>query len=105
MLVHLDEDKFEELISTHDNVVFQMGASWCGPCKKFLPYFKEQSSTAEYSNILFVHADEEECSTLYERLNIAAMPTFLFYKNGKLIETLVGADKSIFDKTLALVSK
>ncbi|KAJ3234315.1 hypothetical protein HDU78_005897 [Chytriomyces hyalinus] len=65
-------------------------ATWCGPCKVISPVFAEMAK--EYTNLVFVKVDVDEVPEAAEGAGIRAMPTFQFYKSGKKIDELVGAN-------------
>lgn len=60
-------------------VVVDFGATWCGPCKAVAPRFKQLAKT--YSEALFIKVDVDDCMDLAMKLEISALPTFVFYKN------------------------
>ncbi len=67
-----------------------MMSKYCAPCQKIAPKIAELAQT--YSSIKFYKVDVDESEDIAELENVAAMPTFLFYKNGQLIDTIVGAN-------------
>ena len=75
-------------------LVIDFKASWCAPCKvikPFVNYLKEN-----YPNVDFYEIDIEDESkeTIVNNFDIVKLPTFLYYKNGKVCETLIGTNKS-----------
>ena len=75
-------------------LVIDFKASWCAPCKAikpFIDYLKEN-----YPNVDFYEIDIEDESkeTIVNNFDIVKLPTFLYYKNGKVCETLIGTNKS-----------
>ncbi|KAK2156242.1 hypothetical protein LSH36_218g04021 [Paralvinella palmiformis] len=79
-------------------IVIDCFATWCGPCKMIAPYL-EQLST-EYGNVLFLKVDVDEQEEIAQELGVEAMPTFKFIKGGKVIDTVVGADKAKLKATI-----
>ena len=74
-------------------LVFDFTATWCGPCKRVAPIFKEMSNKELYKkNCLFFKVDVDKCDDVAEHCNIQSMPTFLFYKAGKRIDSFSGAN-------------
>lgn len=77
-------------------VVVDAYATWCGPCKMVAPIFAELNESIQ-GKIKFVKFNVETDQELSEELNIEAMPTFIFFKYGKVVERHVGAmDKEGF---------
>jgi thioredoxin 1 len=89
---------YEELLEYSKNVpnkliVFKFGAKWCNPCKAIIPFVDYLQS--EYPNIEFVNIDIEDMDkiTIIENFSITKVPTFIYYKNGVLCETIIGTNK------------
>ncbi|CAN6171182.1 unnamed protein product [Urochloa humidicola] len=72
-------------------VVIDFTASWCGPCRFIAPVFVEFAK--KYPHVLFLKVDVDELKEVAAEYKIEAMPTFLFIKEGKKVETVVGARK------------
>ncbi|CAL5078770.1 unnamed protein product [Urochloa decumbens] len=72
-------------------VVIDFTASWCGPCRFIAPVFVEYAK--KYPHIVFLKVDVDELKEVAAEYKIEAMPTFLFIKEGKTIQTVVGARK------------
>ncbi len=67
-------------------------AEWCGPCKIMEPIFEEIEK--DYHNkmtITKINVDEEEHRALVEKYNVMSIPTYLFMKNGEVVDQLIGA--------------
>ena len=59
-------------------------APWCGPCKAMEPVVKEVAKTTEgKARIVKVNIDKQ--SHLAQSYNVNAVPTFMVFKNGKLL--------------------
>jgi len=72
-------------------VVIDFFAVWCGPCKVIAPKVEELST--EFANqVSFYKLDVDEQSKIAEQQEVRAMPTFLFFKDGKKVDEVVGAN-------------
>lgn len=83
MLIELNEDTLQNLVSTNEKVVVQFSASWCGNCRIMKPKFKKMAS--ENENIAFVIIDAENCPESRKLANVSNLPTFATFVNGKLL--------------------
>lgn len=74
-------------------------ASWCGPCRFIAPVLAEIAK--KLTNVTFLKVDVDELKTVAEEWGVEAMPTFLFLKEGKPIDKVVGAKKDELEQTIA----
>ncbi|RMZ85571.1 hypothetical protein DV737_g605, partial [Chaetothyriales sp. CBS 132003] len=89
------------IIKSTGVVVLDCFATWCGPCKFISPYIEELSESPKYKEaVSFYKLDVDDVSDVAAELGIRAMPTFLFFKNGKQVEEVVGANKAAIDNVL-----
>lgn len=73
--------------------VIDFKASWCGPCKLIHPYIEELSKSYNDVNFVEIDVDDSEHEKTVDVFGISAMPTFLFYKNNQVLDTVCGANK------------
>ncbi len=83
MLIELNEDTLQDLVSNTEKVVVQFSASWCGNCRIMKPKFKKLAS--ENENIAFVFIDAENSPESRKLANVSNLPTFATFVNGKLV--------------------
>ncbi|MGL5651003.1 MAG: thioredoxin [Paraclostridium sp.] len=69
-------------------VVVDFFATWCGPCKMLAPVF--ESVSAELNNAKFVKVDIDESLELAQKFGISTVPTMMIFKDGKVVDKLVG---------------
>ena len=69
-------------------VVVDFFATWCGPCKMLAPVF--ESVSEEVSNAKFVKVDIVESLELAQKFGISTVPTMMIFKDGKVVDKLVG---------------
>jgi thioredoxin 1 len=92
-MIELNEDNFNiEVIESKIPVLVDIYAPWCKPCTNFLPIiikiaeeFKDKIKASK------INIDENEA--IVSQYNVMAVPTLLFFKQGKLIEKLIGTQK------------
>ncbi|GLG96922.1 Thioredoxin [Gryllus bimaculatus] len=71
-------------------VIVDFHATWCGPCKMIAPKIEEMSK--DYTNVVFLKVDVDECEDIATQYDISAMPTFVFIKNKQKVEAFSGAN-------------
>ncbi|XP_028803015.1 thioredoxin H-type-like [Neltuma alba] len=79
-------------------IVVDFTASWCGPCRFIAPVLADIAK--KMTNVIFLKVDVDELRDVSEEWGIEAMPTFLFLKEGKLVDKVVGAKKEELQKTI-----
>ncbi|HEY0079167.1 MAG TPA: thioredoxin [Pyrinomonadaceae bacterium] len=85
-------------------VLLDMWAAWCGPCRMIAPVLDELAaeSGGRY-RIAKLNVDENPQTAA--RFQVQSIPTLLIFKNGKLVDRLVGAQpKQAIASRLAAVS-
>lgn len=79
----LNTDTLHEEIQSNEKVIVQYSAGWCGNCRIMKPKFKKMSS--ENENMHFLMVDAEKNPNSRKLANVSNLPTFAFFKNGKLV--------------------
>lgn len=101
-VVTINSDNFQtEVLESKIPVVLDAYTDWCHYCKGVAPLFSELSNEMA-GKVKFVKLNIETEYSVANGLNIEALPTFLFYKNGKVVDRQAGAlDKSGFKAKFA----
>lgn len=85
-----DETEFNSLLETESLFVVDCTASWCGPCKLIAPLIDKLSE--EYGDRAKVFKlDLDANKSVAKRFGIRSIPAVMFFKQGELAETMVGA--------------
>ncbi len=80
----------EEVLKHSGAVMVDFWASWCGPCKMIAPVIDELAG--EYSGRLKVcKLNTDESPDISSQYQIMGIPSLLFFKEGKLVDKMVGA--------------
>lgn len=77
-------------IPVKGKVVLDCFATWCGPCKRIAPVFEKMAG--EFPYILFLKADTDFASDIADTFQVNALPTFVFIKDGRVVDRVEGAD-------------
>ncbi|CAM6032085.1 unnamed protein product [Sphagnum compactum] len=97
------EESFDQYLKTKPLVVVDFYATWCGPCRMVSP--RIETISASNSSILFLKVDTDKLESLAGRYGISALPTFVFFKDGKKVDEVVGADVSLVTSKISSFSK
>lgn len=90
MISVLTNDNFDSTVTQAPGVhAVRFSAEWCGPCRTMAPVFKdvakELSPTVQFAELNIDHAPE-----LAARFGVQSIPTVLLFKDGKVVDQLVG---------------
>ena len=98
--VELSETNFDqEVLKATLPVLVDFWAVWCGPCKMIAPIVDELS--VEYDGKLKIgKVDVDNHQQIAMQYGIRSIPTLLVFKDGKVVEQIVGAapKKSLVEK-------
>jgi thioredoxin 1 len=89
-VIHLTDKNFDEALVAHPGLLVDFWAPWCGPCRVVGPVLDGLSGEYEgRATIAKVNVDEHP--GLAGRFNVRGIPTMLFFKDGALVDQVVGA--------------
>ena len=90
MEVTITNENFESLKNGEQPLVVDFWATWCGPCRMVGPVISELAE--QYDGKINVgKCDVEENEELAVEFGIRNIPTILFFKNGQVVDKMVGA--------------
>jgi thioredoxin 1 len=95
-----DEAEFNSLLTSEPLMVVDCTATWCGPCKLISPLIDQLAD--EYGDRAKVYKlDIDTNKPIAKQFGLKSIPAVLFFKDGELMETLLGVKTyEIFSGTL-----
>lgn len=89
-IVILSEKNFQdEVIAAKVPVLVDFWAPWCGPCRSIAPLVNELADDfAGRARVAKVNVDE--ASALAQKYGIQAIPTFLYFRDGRVVDQVMG---------------
>ena len=97
------DDNFEgEVLKSEKPVLIDFWAPWCGPCKAIGPIVEELALQLKDSvKMMKLNVDESQKTAV--NYGVRSIPTLILFKDGKVLDTLVGLVPK--DKLEAFVKK
>ena len=87
MVEELNENNFKEKVAS-GNVLVDLYAPWCGPCRMLGPVIEKLST--EVTNYKFYKLNVDDNAIIAQEYGVMSIPTLLIFNDGKLKDTVVG---------------
>lgn len=89
-LIHFTDDTFKDEVLNYEGVVLvDFWAPWCGPCQALGPTIEALAGEYEgKAKVGKVNVDEEGSTA--QQYMVMSIPTVMIFKNGEVVDTLVG---------------
>lgn len=88
--IHLMDADIDEHIRKYPTIVIDCWAPWCGPCRMIGPIIEELAKEMQ-GKITFGKLNVDENPQTSMKYGIMSIPTMLVFKNGQLVDRVVGA--------------
>ncbi|MEX0685992.1 MAG: thioredoxin [Balneolales bacterium] len=89
--IAISDESFEnEVLKSDKPVLIDFWAEWCGPCRMIGPIVEELAG--EYEETIKVgKVDVDSNPQISTKYNIRSIPALLIFKNGEVVDQIVGA--------------
>ncbi len=91
--IELNKDNMEQIVKEGVSLV-DFWAPWCGPCRMIAPVIDQLAQEYEAkAKICKVNTEEEQNLTV--QYQIRSIPTILFFKDGEIVDQLIGSTNKV----------
>ena len=78
------KSSFQNIINSHDVVLVDFFADWCGPCKALAPILKQVKDELN-DTVKIVKIDIDKNQPIAVKYQVRGVPTLILFKNGKQV--------------------
>ena len=90
MVQEINTENFDnEVIANNGITVVDFFANWCGPCRKLGPILEEVEGELS-SKVKFAKINTDENLDMAKKYQVSGLPTLMVFKNGEVVERMVG---------------
>lgn len=88
--VEVNDASFDEFVQKYPKVVIDCWAPWCGPCRMLSPTIETMAKDYK-GKVVFGKVNTDDNFRVSTKYRIMSIPTLLFFKDGKLVDQMIGA--------------
>jgi len=88
--INITDADIDENIRKYQTVAVDCWAPWCGPCRMVGPVIEDLAKEMQ-GKIVFGKLNVDENRATSAKYGIMSIPTLLIFKNGELVDRIVGA--------------
>ncbi|MEF8879816.1 MAG: thioredoxin [Candidatus Thermoplasmatota archaeon] len=88
--IKMSDADIDQHVEKYDKVVVDCWAPWCGPCKTIGPIIEDLAEEMQ-GEFVFGKLNVDENKQTASKYGIMSIPSLLIFKNGELVDKMVGA--------------
>jgi len=88
--VVVTDSNLDEFVKRYPKVVIDCWAPWCGPCRMLSPTVDAMAKDYK-GKVVFGKLNTDDNFGVSGKYRVMSIPTLLFFKDGKLVDQMVGA--------------
>jgi len=91
-VLEVSDADFTEKIEDADGLaIVDFWAEWCGPCKIVAPIVEQLAEDFEDRGLVVGKVDVDSNPQTASRFGVRSIPSILFFKDGELVDSVIGA--------------
>ena len=83
----VEEKEYDEVVANTNNIIVQLSADWCGPCRVLSPLL-ESIGTEKGIDVIKVNIDKNP--SIVAKYSVRSIPRILFIKEGQVVTDMTG---------------
>ncbi|MCJ1330789.1 hypothetical protein MMC10_007476 [Thelotrema lepadinum] len=106
-LVSIDsQSQLDTILKSHNYVVADFYADWCGPCKQIAPLVQKLANeNSSRGKLAFVKVNVDNQQDVAKKYGVSAMPTFLVFRKESVVKTIRGANPAALQSAVSKIAK
>lgn len=88
--LEITDSSLDDVVAKYPLIIVDCWAEWCGPCRMVAPVIEELAAELK-GKVVFGKLNVDQNMQTASKYGIMAIPTMLVFKNGQLIDQMVGA--------------
>jgi thioredoxin 1 len=88
--IEITDENLDSMIQSYELIIVDCWAPWCGPCRMLAPVIDQLAGDYQ-GKVVFGKLNTDMNRGAAGKFGIMSIPTLLFFKNRKLVDTVIGA--------------